>query len=165
MPAMLGAQLDDLIALAGELARTTSAIGDSQQSATSTTDRVVESVRTSSADAERQIANHMAALRDAVTRASTSAEGALWTGTNAETFRQAYREFDASLRQAEEATKATFADFGRAIAQMSDSLSQYSTTLASALASAQSSTQSMETAVRAQRDNLDQVMNSGLTVG
>jgi hypothetical protein len=162
---MLGAQLDDLQALAGQLDRTGGAIADCQSRSTSDTNQVVESVRTAAATALQRITTQMDVLRESVRAASTSSTSAQWTGGNAERFRAAYEQFDTSMQQAEVTTKETFADFNRAIDQMAASLSDYAQQLATSLTNAQSSTQSMSGAVHAQHANLDMVMNSGLSVG
>ena len=161
---MLGAQLDDLSALAGQLDRTGGAIADCQSRSTSDTNQVVESVRAAATTALQRITTQMDALRESVRAANTSATSAQWTGGNAERFRSAYQQFDASMQQAEATTKETFADFNRSIDQMAASLSDYAQQLASSLLNAQSSTQSMSGAIQGQRANLDLVMNTGLSV-
>ena len=161
---MLGAQLDDLSALAGQLDRTGGAIADCQTRSTTGTNEVVDSVRTAATTALQRITAQMDALRETVRAASTSSTSAQWTGGNAERFRAAYQQFDASMQQAETTTKETFADFHRAIDQMASSLSDYAQQLANSFVNAQSSTQTMSSAVQAQRANLDMVMNTGLSV-
>ena len=106
-PSMLGAQLDDLSALAGQLDRTGGAIADCQSRSTSETNEVVESVRTAATTALQHITAQMDALRESVRAASTSSTSAQWTGGNAERFRAAYQQFDASMQQAEATTKGT----------------------------------------------------------
>ena len=119
MPAMLGAQLEDLSSLAAQLATTTTSIGECQASATGSTDNVVQTVRNAASTVLAQINAQMDALRAAVAAANTSANSAEWTGANAGRFRAAYGDFDTAMRSAETATKDTFADFNRAIDQMS----------------------------------------------
>jgi uncharacterized protein YukE len=165
MPTILGAELDDLVALSSELARTTSALGQTQSGSAASTNDVVQSVKSAAAAAEGQITTQMDSLRGAVGRANASASTAVWTGRNAERFRAAYQDFDASMQKAETATRETFNDFRRAIDEMARTLADYTQTFSTALSNAQSSTQSMQAAVDAQRQNLDQVMNTGLTVG
>jgi hypothetical protein len=162
---MLGAQLDDLDALAGHLDRTGTAIADCQARSTSDTNQVVDSVRTAAATAMQRITAQMDALRESLRAAGSSSSAAQWTGANAARFRAAYQQFDVSMQQAEATTRETFADFHRAIDQMAASLSDYAQQLASALTNAQQSTHTMSSAVHAQRANLDAVMNTGLSVG
>jgi hypothetical protein len=162
---MLGAQLDDLDALANQLDRTGTAIADCQSRSTSDTNQVVDSVRTAAATALQRITAQMDIMRESLRAASGSSHAAHWTGANAERFRSAYQQFDASMQQAEVTTRGTFADFQRAIDQMAASLADYAQQLASALANAQQSTLTMSSAVHAQRANLDAVMNTGLSVG
>ena len=165
MPTMLGAQLEDLSSLATQLASTTNSIGDCRASSTSSTDNVVQTVRSAAATVLGQINAQMDALRSAVAAANSSTNAAEWTGANAARFRSAYGEFDAAMRAAETTTKDTYADFNRAIDQMAASLSSFVAQLSTSLNGAQSSTQSMRGAVEAQRANLDMVMNTGLSVG
>jgi hypothetical protein len=162
---MLGAQLDDLVALASHLDRTGTAIADCQVRSTSDTNQVVDSVRTAAATALQHITAQMDTLRESLRAADSSSSAAHWTGANAERFRSAYRQFDLSMQRAELTTKETFADFHRAIDQMAASLSDYAQQLTSALTNAQQSTHTMSSAVHAQRANLDAVMNTGLSVG
>jgi phage-related protein len=161
---MLGAQLDDLDALAGQLDRTGGALAECQSRSTADTNQVVESVRTAATTALQRITTQMDLLRESVRTAGSSSSAAQWTGANAERFRSAYHDFDASMQQAEATTKETFADFQRAIDQMAASLSDYVQQLANALTNAQHSTQTMSSAVHAQRANLESVMNTGLSV-
>ena len=161
---MLGAQLDDLDALAGQLDRTGGALAECQSHSTTDTNQVVDSVRTAATTALQRITTQMDLLRESVRTAGASSTSAQWTGANAERFRAAYHDFDASMQQAEATTRETFADFSRAIDQMAASLCDFSRQLASALANAQNSTQSMSSAVHAQRANLESVMNTGLSV-
>jgi hypothetical protein len=161
---MLGAQLDDLDALAGQLDRTAAAITDCQSRSTTDTNQVVDSVRTATTTALQRITAQMDTLRESVRAAGHSAGAAQWTGANAERFRSAYQQFDTSMQQAEATTKETFADFHRAIDRMAAALADYAGQLAGALTNAQSSTHAMSSAVQAQRTNLDSVMNTGLSV-
>ena len=56
---MLGAQLDDLSALAGQLDRTGGAIADCQSRSTADTKQVVESVRTATTTALQRITTRL----------------------------------------------------------------------------------------------------------
>lgn len=161
---MLGAQLDDLDALAGQLDRTGGALAECQTRSTTDTNQVVESVRAAANTALQRITAQMDALRESVRGAGSSSRAAQWTGANAERFRAAYHDFDVSMQQAEATTKDTFAEFQRAIDHMATSLSDFAQQLANALANAQHSTQTMSGAVHAQRANLESVMNTGLSV-
>lgn len=165
MPSMLGAQLEDLTSLAGQLNRTGGAITECQTSSTGTTNDVVTTVRQAADAALSAITAQMESLRSAVAAANAASGSAEWTGANAERFRTAYGDFDASMVKAETSTKDTFQQFQKAISDMAQSLDGYSQELAKALTSARSSTDSMARAVEAQRTNLDTVMNTGLSVG
>jgi len=165
MPSMLGAQLEDLTSLAAQLNRTGGSITECQSSATGTTNEVVGAVRQAAEAALAAITNHMESLRAAVAAANAASGSAEWTGANAERFRSAYADFDASMVRAETSTKETFSQFQKAIGDMAQSLDGYAQELSRSLTSARASTDSMARAVEAQRTNLDTVMNTGLTVG
>jgi hypothetical protein len=160
---MLGAQLEDLSGLSQRLTVTSGDINATKTDSTTSTTNVVESVRTAASNALQQIEAQMEALRLTVTTAHNQAQSAVWTGINAETFRNAYAEFDSSMQQAEQATRETFSSFQRSIDTMAGELSDYSTRFAASMGEAETSTCSMATAVEQQRANLDQVMNTGLT--
>jgi hypothetical protein len=165
MSQLLGAQLDDLAALATQLDHTTAAIGSCRGDAVTSTSAVVESVRASAADALARVRAATESLRVSVTDAGSRTTAAAWTGANAERFRGAYAEFDASMARAEASTTATFEEFRVAIDRMAASLDDYGRELVAALQRAEMSTSSMGAAVRAQHANLDAVMNTGLSVG
>ncbi len=101
-------------------------------------------------------------LRSTVEAAAAKANAAEWTGQNQARFIEGYGNFQAAVGQAELATKDTFSNFDQAINQMGEELEAYQATLSSALSEASASTDSMSSAVAAQRDNLDAVMNTGL---
>lgn len=159
---LLGAQLEDLTSLSTQLTTTEGSIGTVQTSTTSETTTVVEGVRTAASTALAQITTLMGELRTAVEAASTNADGANWTGANRETFIGAYGDFNTAMSTAEVATSDTFANFDTSINTMSSELEEFQSTFSLALTDAQSSVSSMATAVNAQRDNLDQVMNTGM---
>ncbi len=162
---VLGAQLDDLTDLAGRLTTTESEIGGVQTDSTAATSTVVGDVTTAAANALVRITALMDNLRASVDAAATRAADANWTGHNREEFIRGYGDFNAAVAQAEAATRDTFANFDNAISSMTAELEQYQASLSAALADAQGSTASMAQAVEAQRENLDSVMNTGLSFG
>lgn len=161
---MLGAQLDDLDALALRLRTTASEIGDVHSTASGTSGRVVTEVRTSASDALRNITTSMEKLRSAVTASAARADATAWSGLNHDRFLDAHRDFDAAMLRAEEATTSAFGDFNAAIEQMAAGIEEYSNSLAVSLDHAGAASTSMANAVDQQRANLDQVMNQGLGV-
>jgi hypothetical protein len=162
---MLGAQLDDLGQLAGQLTTTTSDIGASSSRCTSLTSSVVSNVQQAAQDALQSIGNEMEALRATVDAAGRSADAAQWTGGNADRFRSAYVDFNGAMAAAERTTNETFADFKRLIENMTTELNEYVTKFNTSLDQAQQATQSMSSAVTSQQNALDQVMNTGISIG
>ena len=159
---MLGAQLDDLDGLAQRLRLTGGEIGDVRADAQLTTTTVVEAVRGSVQEARTRIDAVMIDLLRSVGASADVAAATAWTGRNQEAFVGHHAEFRAAMDQASAATTDAFAQFGLAVEQMAGALVDYDVSLAAALADAAASSQAMATAVEAQRDNLDQVMNSGM---
>ena len=161
---MLGAQLDDLDALAARLRTTSAEIGDVHARAGTTTTTVVGEVRSAAAAALSQISSSMDALRAAVSASATSASSANWNGLNHDRFLDAHRDFDSAMMRAEQATTSTFSDFNAAIEQMAAGIESYTASLAGSLDQARGAADSMAGAVDQQRANLDQVMNQGLGI-
>lgn len=162
---MLGAQLGDLIDLKTQLSTTNGEIGDvSTQSVTATTN-VVTSVTEAASFALTAINSAMDQLNQAVAASLSKATGTNWTGQNQQNFIGAYEQFQGAMTTAESSTTDTFASFDTAIKSMTAELEAYRTSLTDALLNAQSSVTSMEMAVQGQHDNLDQVMNQGLSIG
>jgi hypothetical protein len=161
---MLGAQLDDLDALALRLRSTATEIGDVHTTASGTSGRVVTEVRNSSADALRNITASMDRLRAAVSASASRADATAWSGLNHDRFLDAHRDFDAAILRSEETTTAAFSDFSTAIEQMAAGIEEYTNSLAVSLEQARKASTSMATAVDQQRTNLDQVMNQGLGI-
>lgn len=164
MPA-LGATLEDLHALAGQLRTTTGDIATVSGDTSSQINAVLEQLRTSGTTAVNTARNQMEALRATVNAAQTQADGADWTGHNAEVFRSAYQDFNASMTKAEQATTAYFDELNSLIERLSADTESYLTEFTGSMTNAQSSTESMSAAVDAQSANLDQVMNTGMSVG
>lgn len=163
---ILGANLDDLDRLSQQLHTTSTSIdtisGDTRTSVTDVVDRMRQAGTTAVSSATA----HMDALQTAVDQAQSQADSASWVGQNAEVFRSAYHEFNAAMAKAGEATRHYFSELHTLLERLGGETEQYLTELTASLHSAQQSTDSMAQAVSAQRENLDQVMNTGLhTVG
>ncbi|HEX6354173.1 hypothetical protein [Actinophytocola sp.] len=161
---LIGAELEGLDNLAAQLDQAGTTIGTTRANATQTGATVVQQVQDASAQASARILGEMAALRDGVMNARNAAESTQWTGSNAEVFRGAHAEFTTAMQQAEATTNQIFSDFQQAINQMSQSLQENVSQLETAMAQAEESSRSMGQAVRGQRENLDQAMNTGWTV-
>ncbi len=164
MPA-LGATLDDLQALADQLRATSSDIGEVSTTTQTQIKAIVEQLRTSGTQAVTTARNQMEALRASVTAAQSRADGADWTGHNAEVFRHAYQDFNQSMTKAEQATNGYFEEFNTLLDKLGGDTETYVGEFTTSMSSAQTSTDSMATAVDAQHQNLDQVMNTGMSVG
>jgi uncharacterized protein YukE len=162
---MLGAQLEDLSGLSTQLTSTSSEITAVDAAATSSTTQVVDGVRQASNAAKLAIDAHMQTLRETIMNANSRLTATQWTGQNQMTFTSAYEQFNSAMVTAENAAKDTFASFERSITTMSTELEEFVTRFNASMADASASTTSMASAVDAQRDNLDQVMNTGMSVG
>ncbi len=162
---MIGATLEDLDGLSTQLGTTTADINTVSSGSVSSTTQVVDQVRSAAQTALQQITSHMDQLRRTVVASRQRADGANWTGANRGVFVDAYGRFDTAMGQAETATKETFTDFDQLITKMSDELRDYVEKFRSAMSEAGESTTSMRDAVAKQRQHLDEVMNTGLTVG
>jgi uncharacterized protein YukE len=164
MPA-LGATLEDLQALASQLRATTGDIGEVSTSTQTQIKAIVEQLRSSGSQAVTTARNQMQALRTSVNAAQSRADGADWTGHNAEVFRHAYQDFNQSMTKAEEATTSYFEEFNTLLDKLGGDTEHYLGEFTTSMGNAQTSTDSMATAVDAQHQNLDQVMNTGMSVG
>jgi Zn-dependent alcohol dehydrogenase len=161
----LGATLEDLEALSTQLVTTTGDIGDVRDETRTAITEVVERLRQAGQAAVQTARQQMAALRTTVDSAQTRADGADWTGHNAEVFRSAYHDFSGAIGQAEQSTTDYFDEFNALLDRLGADTETYVGELGSSLTNAQTSTESMGHAVGAQRENLDQVMNTGFSVG
>jgi cell division septum initiation protein DivIVA len=150
--------------LATRMRSTTSEIGRCQGSTDGATRRVVSSVTSDARAALTQIQGEMSQLRSSVAGSLATANATNWTGSNAQVFRSSAADFDAAMQRAEAATADAFTQFQASIQQMADALETYQASFSAALTKAQASTTSMENAVVAQRNHLDETMNQGMSI-
>jgi ABC-type transporter Mla subunit MlaD len=162
---ILGASLEDLEQLSSQLHTTGSSIERVAGDTSAAVNGVVAQLRDAGSRAVASAGEHMEALRAAVDQAQARADGASWIGRNAEVFRDAHRDFGAAMARADEATRAYFDELRRVLEQLGADTEQYLGELTASLRNAHASTESMARAVDAQRDNLDQVMNTGMSAG
>ena len=162
---MLGAQLDDLERLTGQLHSTAGDIGEVRVDAITTSHAVVSQVKESAQRALTEIDAAMERLRSSVLASTDGSQQANWSGANRDRFVEAANRFDTSMSAAESATHDTYTEFQATIHQMADQLDSYTTSLGSSLEEAARAAESMANAVDQQRANLDQAMNQGLGVG
>ncbi len=161
---MLGAQLDDLFRLSQRLTATAADVGGSRDGAIRTTTQVVSGVQDAAQAALDQIMTHMDQLGQSVAGSVTEAGSVMWTGSNADRFREASQQFQTSMLLAQRTTTDTFAQFRQTIGLLSETLDAYATQLGAALTDAEASTRQMSQAVHQQAANLDQVMNTGVSL-
>jgi len=159
---MLGAQLDDLVALSQQLTTMSGDVAASRDDAVATTSHVIADVTQATATALQQITAHMERLDTSVTTAVARAEATQWTGANADRFREGAHDFQASMSTGRATTTEAFSSFQHSVATMTETLEEFVTGFSAALTDAASSATDMSAAVEAQRANLDSVMNSGL---
>jgi uncharacterized protein YukE len=164
MPA-LGATIEDLQGLAGQLQTTTGDIGQVRDTTHSQIGGVIDRVRAAGQEAVRTAQSQMDALRTTVDTAQVRADGADWTGANATTFRDGYHDFSAAIGRANQAVTDYFDQLNAALDRLSTDTETSLRDLAASLTDAQASTTSMQQAVQQQADNLDQVMNTGISFG
>lgn len=161
----LGATLEDLEALSTQLATTTGDIGEVREHTRAAITSVVDQLRASGQQAVQTARTQMESLRATVEAARSRADGADWTGHNAEVFRSSYHDFSTAIGRAQQATTEYFDEFNALLDRLGGDTEAYVGELASSLTNAQASTESMGNAVDGQRQNLDQVMNTGFSVG
>lgn len=161
---MLGAQLDDLQGLSAQLHVMGGDVATTRDGSVTTTSQVIGDVTQATATALQQITSHMDQLQASVQTAVARAEATQWTGANADRFRQSAVEFQTSIAAGQATTREAFASFQSSVTMMSDTLQQFVTGFSAALTDASSSASDMATAVEAQRANLDNVMNLGLSI-
>jgi hypothetical protein len=162
---MLGASLEDLDQLSIQLHTTAASIDTVSIDSNRSAQAAVSQLRETGTSAVMAATDHMGTLRDAVERARSRADGASWVGHNAETFRAGYDDFSGAMARAEEATTGYFTELKNVLERLGADTEHYLGDLTAALREAQASTESMSRAVDAQRDNLDQVMNTGMRAG
>jgi len=161
---MLGAQLDDLQGLSGQLQVMGGDVATVRDGSVATTSQVIGEVTQATATALQQITTHMEHLQTSVQTAVARAEVTQWTGANADRFRQGAVDFQSALAAGQATTRDAFSSFQSSAAMMSDTLQEFVTGFSAALTDASASASDMATAVEAQRANLDNVMNLGLSI-
>ncbi len=161
---MLGATLEDLTALSTKLEITATDVGATRDAAVLLTSEVVEGVTESATRAQQQIATEMETLELSVSESAAQADATNWTGQNADRFREAAHGFQEAMLQAERTTTETFEVFRAAVVGMTETLDEFVRSLSISLSDAETAAHDMARAVTDQHENLDQVMNVGLSV-
>ncbi len=162
---MLGAQLDDLAALADQLRRTATDLAATRDGSTTLSQTMVRSTQDAAQTGLTQITDQLSTMSASVSASVSQASAAQWTGANADRFRDGAASFQQNIETGRAATEEAFTDFNTHINALAASLEAYVQSFGAALSGAEDSSNQMSSAVEAQRANLDQVMNTGLTVG
>lgn len=162
---ILGAQTGELIDLAAQLGTTTGDIGAVHADTRSVAGAVTQEMEVSFTKALTGITTAMDTLRGAVESAKTRLDGTTWTGSNRETFAGAYQNFGGAMTNLEVAVNDAYMQFDGQMKQVGGLIEEFQVQVGTSLEQAQDSTTSMRQAVDAQRENLESVMNTGLTIG
>lgn len=162
---VLGAQTGELVELASQLGSTTGDIEAVNADTRTVSTTVTSEMQDSFGRALTGITNAMKMLTDSVTAANGRLDGTTWTGSNRETFNGAYVNFGSAMGSLDSAVNQAYAEFDGQMKQISGFIDEFQVEVDAAMQQAKESTTSMQTAVNAQRENLESVMNTGLTVG
>lgn len=160
---MIGATLEDLDGLSTRLQTTSGDVGEVKEQAVGLTARVISEVTASAQQVLAEIGSQMDVMSQSVSAAQSQAESTNWTGANAENFRSGAVEFQTAVNNAGLATNDAFESFKATAHTMSEALDAYVNQLSVALAGAQVSATQMSTSVTNQRNNLESVMNTGIS--
>lgn len=162
---VLGAQTGELVDLAAQLGATTGDIGGVHADTRSVASTVTQEMESSFAKALSGITGAMETLRGSVESAKGRLDATTWTGANRETFTGAYINFGSAMNNLEGAVNDAYTQFDGQMKQISGLIEEFQVQVGTSMEQAQDSTTSMQEAVNAQRQNLESVMNTGLTVG
>jgi len=162
---VLGAQTGELVELAAQLGTTTGDIGAVHADTRTVADTVTQEMEGSFTKAITGITTAMDALRGSVESAKGRLDGTTWTGSNRETFTGAYENFGGAMNNLEGAVNDAYSQFDGQMKQVAGLIAEFQVQVGTSMEQAQDSTTSMQEAVNAQRENLESVMNTGLTVG
>ncbi|MEM7094202.1 MAG: hypothetical protein AAF567_14455 [Actinomycetota bacterium] len=162
---MLGATLEELVALGGRLDAATGEISEVGAQTQTIAGSVVAEMQGAFAVAVAGITDAMAALRTTVETSRATLDATTWTGANRQIFDGAHLDFAAAMTQLEASVADAYGQFDAQMHQVGEMIETFQVQVMAGLDQAQQSTTSMARAVDAQRENLDLAMNSGLGVG
>lgn len=160
---MLGAQLEDLNALASQLETSTGRLGEVNDSCQKIQTSICGDMEAAFSAAVGRVESTMADMRSVVTEGQASLDSTVWTGGNRQQFDAASGDFASSMSALEGSISDTWTTFNDQVHHMSGLLAQFQVELSTHLGHAQESTANMSKAVIMQHDNLDSAMN-GATV-
>ena len=162
---ILGATTEDLVGLAARLGTTTADIGAVERDTQGIATTVVDEMHVSFSTAVTGITNATNVLRGSVDGARAQLDRTTWTGTNRAVFDGAYADFTAAMAGLEAAITDAYGQFDAQMKQVAGLIEEFQAQVSASMQDAQASTTSMQQAVEAQRENLEMVMNTGLSVG
>lgn len=160
---ILGAQTNELAELAGHLTQSATEIGGVRGETEANAQTTVEEMNSTLVRALTAVNAATDSLRTSVSQSHGRLNSTTWTGGNRDNFNQAYANFDASMHQLETVIQETYSNFQAQAAQISSMIQEFQTRVSAELVNAESATTSMSAAVNSQRENLEQVMNVGIS--
>lgn len=162
---MLGANLESMADLVGQLDTTTGTIGDVSGEAANVKELVISEMTTTFETAVRRIEDTMEQLQTSVNAMVAKATDTEWTGVNYANFIDASTQFEGSCNQIASEVASAYAEFAGHANEIGQNLDAFQAVVATNLDSAAASTESMAAAAAAQAEALDTTMNQGLQVG
>jgi len=162
---VLGAQTEELVSLATRLGATSGDISAVDAETQGVANAVIDQSEAAFSSAVSGITTAMDTMRGTVDAARAQLDGTTWTGANRAVFDGAYGDFSAAMVNLETVTNDAYLQFDAQMKQLNGFIREFQQQVSVSLSDAQASTTSMQTAVDAQRDNLETVMNTGLAIG
>lgn len=163
MTAILGAQTDQLAALAQRLNTTGTEIDGVQTETARTATTVVSEMQHAFGTALSGIESAMSSLRTTVEAAHSQLGETTWTGSNQATFESGYSNFNSAMASFENAVRGAYDQFNGQMEVMGSNIEDFQAQVATSMSQAQDSALSMSKAVTDQQTNLEQAMNGSLT--
>lgn len=165
MTAILGAQTDQLQALATRLTTTGSEIDQVHAETQTTADTVVTQMEDAFRQALGGIEHALGNLRATVDAAHNQLADTTWTGANADRFHSGYGEFNTAMAGFEGAVRSAYEQFDGQMKVMGETITDFQLQVTTSMQQAHASTNSMQQAVSQQQANLESAMNTGLSFG
>lgn len=161
----IGASLDDLNRTSTDMSGFANTARDSGTTVVATTRRAVGNIEAETNTAEVTIIEALESMKTGMTTANSTLQGAQYVGRNADVARDAGSDMDRRVAQATAEVTDAFNQFRTRITALNGELEAIATGFDGYAASAADSGDSFSVAMNNQATNLDNVMNSGLSVG
>lgn len=161
--AMLGAEVGGLGALASRLGTTTNEIGICQADCQTIQVTVCGAMEDAFASAINSLNTTRGNLDGTVQAAAGQLADTRWTGANRGNFDGAYQGFTGAMTSLNQAIDSAYGQFQTNMQQMKAMMETFQQDVSRSMGQAQESTTSMQNAVSAQQQNLEAVMNTGLS--